>query len=179
MKRPAPAADGVVEDIGAYPIAVALVACLEEEFLASGLGPACRTSVMYGAGVPFDACGCDDEGCGHTGQITVQLLGAYPSTNFPNQEAGATPCGTGLAFNFEVFATTCAPIEKGMESDAEELLAATRIQYAQMAAMRRAITCCLPGKVNKTAREVVLGNYTPAPNGGDCIGGSWTVTVAG
>lgn len=180
VRRPEPAADGVVEDGGAYPIAVALLACVEEEFNASGLGPACRAAIMYGAGVPFDNCGCGGDGeCGHTGDIIVQLQGAFPSTSFPNQDAGATPCAPSMAYTFEVFATTCAPIEDGMGAEAEDLLAASRIQYAQMAAMRRAILCCFPQKGGKAGREVVLGNYAPAPNGGDCIGGSWTLTVAG
>ena len=183
MKRPPAAADGIVEDFDVYPRMVQLVACLAEEFEASGLGVACRSTIVPGLGVPFDFCGCDgdeDAGGEHcSGQLSVQLTSAYPTDDFPNATTAATSCGSGMAYVLEVSATMCTQITAdGDPPTAEQMLAESRFQLAQMAAMRRAILCCFPGRAGLSPRELVLGAYSPITTG-DCIGSAWQVTISG
>lgn len=153
---------------------VKLSACLCAEIESSGLPTPCFCGITEGTEANLD-CGSCDEGCG---AAWVRLDNAFPTTDFPNATTGVALCGTQLAFVLEVGITRCfSPFgdERGTGVGVAEHLEATRLQLADMAAMRRAIACCLAtGDTDYT-----LGSYTPIPFQGGCGGGSWQVTVLG
>jgi hypothetical protein len=61
--------------------------------------------------------------------------------------------------------------EGGDFPTAEQQFEATRLQMADMQAMRRAIQCCL------AKDKHVLGAYTPIGPDGNAVGGTWTVSI--
>jgi hypothetical protein len=156
----------LIDDQGVWPNLLALRDCLCEEIAKSGLPEVCYCDVMPGALAPFDF--ADD------GQAWVRLVNAFPSLIFPNQSTDLrASCAAPLAYVIEVGIVRCAPRYDGAghpPSQAEEF-EATRIQMADMAAMRRAIQCCLNRK------DAVLGIYTPIGPDEGGIGGTWQVTI--
>ena len=172
MARPPAAADGIVEDRGIYPGMLTLQACLEQELIASGLPVGCVKTLMPGDQNYGDCGECDDGSCG---SAWVRLVRAFPSVTFPNQEAGNATCASPLAYELEVAVVRCVETirEDGTGPDAATLLAQTRTQLADMAAMRRAIACCF----GTGDTEYALGAYTPGPFVGGCGGGAWTVVT--
>lgn len=172
------------EDEGVYPVMVALLACLCEELEASGLPPVCRCALMPGNAVTIDF-GAGDDGCrGGCGQAWVRLSAAYPVTNFPEPAVGqVTRCGAGVAYELEVGVSRCTSSGrtvggKFIPPTADEQLADVRLHTADMAAMRRAILCCLPDREGVPEElGLALGLYQPLPAQGGVGGGTWTVTV--
>lgn len=157
----------LIDDQGVWPTLITLRDCLCEEIVKSGLPEVCYCDVMPGALAPFDF--ADD------GMAWVRVTQAFPSLQFPNQSLDARrSCASPLAYGIEVGIVRCAPKydHAGNPPSAAEEFESTRIQLADMAAMRRAINCCL-GK-----RDAVLGIYTPIGPDEGGIGGTWTVNVA-
>lgn len=162
-----------------YPLMIALTACLCEEIEHADLPEPCQCSVVPGAEAILDYCGeCDGSDCG--GQAWVRLVGAYPSSQFPAIDDLAATCATSLAYLVEVGIARCIHVGK-MNSfggftppSSDDLLSSVRVQTADMAAMRRAIACCLTEKYDDLTYN--LGQYTPL-SGGDCNGGTWQFTV--
>lgn len=172
----------VVEDFEVYPIMIALSACLCTELEASGLGGACFCGVIPGSQVILDVCSScgKDKAC--PGQAWVRMVSAYPSSNFPNADQAPATCLAPIAYNLEVGVARCFPQGKSnaitgfTPPTMVEQLDATRLQMADMAAMKRAIQCCMA-----TQRDgdltYSLGQYNPMTIGGGCGGGTWSVTV--
>lgn len=169
----------LIEDWTVYPTMVKLAACLCEEMDRSGFGPLCFCGIIPGAEAVVDFCGndgrdCDEDGaCG--GMAWVRLVAGFPSDDLLGPSEDAT-CATPMAFELEVGSTQCAPSpdSDGTPPGLEEQLAATRRQLAAMAAMRRAIACCM---AIDDDLDYLLGSYEPIPVLGGCLGGVWTVTV--
>lgn len=170
------ASSSYVEDADIWPLLVTLHSCLCGQITESGLPAVCACELYPGGVVALDYCsGCGNGGCG---QAWVRLVGAYPSTTFPSPAARAQ-CGAPLAYQIEVGIARCAPAmgPRGQPPPVEALEDAVRLQMADMAAMRRAIDCCLGDAYPD--REHLLGQYTPMPVQGDCMGGTWALTVEG
>lgn len=173
----------MIDDTVAFPVLEALAACLCQEIAAADLPEPCFCGVLAGQLVANEHCGSEDcagDGC-TGGQAWVRLAGVYPSSQFPVQDQDQATCATLLAVEIEVGVARCAPVvsdEGGaMEGDAPTLAqwhATTRLQMADMAAMRRAVLCCLGAR----SRDYLLGAYAPFGPEGGCVGGIWTVTVA-
>lgn len=163
----------VREDTGIYPVMVELAACLEAELTASGLGLMCFVGLVPGDMAMVDASGCEtDDACG---SAWVRLVQAYPSDQFPAPAQTAATCGTAVAYELEIGVARCVKImdDNGELPTLEERLETTRIQLADMAAMKRAIACCTA----LTDRSYLLSAYSPTETGGGVGGGSWNVTV--
>lgn len=168
------------EDEYIYPIMVKLAACLCAEITASGLPEPCFCGLMPGSTPALDWCG--DGQCNGTcgGQAWVRPVDGYPSTIFPQPDTTEQNCGTALAFRIEVGIGRCLPMPKNnpvggyTPPTLEQQLAATRLQMADMQAIRRAIQCCMGADEDI---DYVLETYTPLIPSGGCGGGAWTVVV--
>jgi len=146
---------------------IALQQCLCETIEARGLPSVCFCGVVPGSTAVFDY---SDEG-----QAWVRLSTAVPSLVFPAQDQSLRSCSAPLAYQFEVGIVRCAPMlaDDGSPPSLEEQFEATRLQMADMDAIRYAIECCLPHA------SKVLGTYTPYGPQGGALGGWWTVFTDG
>lgn len=168
------------EDTEIYPAMVALSGCLCAELTASGLPTPCFCGVLPGANVPMAYCGeCTGvsgaNGCG--GQAWVRLDTGFPSVIFPSP-AETTVCNTGLVVGMEIGVLRCMQtMEEGGEAPSlDEQVRATRLQLADMQAMRRAVMCC--DWRRDPDSQLLLSTYTPVGPEGGCVGGTWTFMVA-
>lgn len=158
----------VRDDTTAWPGVQALIECLCTEMVNSGLGPLCLCSPLPGSQIALDY--------GAEGMAWVRVAGAWPSANFPNPDPGGRgACTSPLAIQLEVGAARCAPSlgDDGELPTLSEQFEVTRLQLADMAAMRRAILCCDLANNGRVA----LGAYTPAGPQGGVVWGTWTVWV--
>lgn len=169
------------EDTMVYPTMVKLAGCLATEFIASGLGQPCFCGLFPGEEAPWDYC---DGNCGKTraGQIWVRLVSAFPTQPFPVIDPLGT-CASAMGFDLEVGAIRAAPMITGTAAKpilptVDAQLESTRIQLAEMAAIRRAIKCCMAENEDGGEISYALGSYSPVGPDGGCVGGSWTVTVS-
>lgn len=164
----------VREDVQIYPLLTELTGCLCDELARSGLEATCSCSLVPGVGPTLDFCeqGCDG-GC--PGEAWVRLLSAYPSVDFPAQDARAT-CATGLAFEVEVGVGRCLPLggNDGAPPEPAAMWDTARLQMADMAAMRRAIACCFRGQGDL---DYVLLRFDPTQGAGGCLVSTWTFVV--
>lgn len=163
---------GLVDDRVAWPVLTRLADCLCQEIIKAGLPPTCICSPFPGEAIATDYVSKDE------GMAWVRVSSVFPSANFPAQDQIARGCLMPLAIQLEVGALFCAPVTNGRSSAPPRMPAmfdSTRIQMAAMAAMLRAIECCLSHDSNK---NVALGAYTPLGPDGGVVGGSWIVTVA-
>jgi hypothetical protein len=159
----------VTEDTAAWPAVTALISCLCEEMVKAGLGPLCLCGPLPGSDISLDY--------GTEGMAWVRVASAWPSSSFPSQDPGGRgSCTAPLAIQLEVGAARCAPSpsEDGDLPTMAEQFEATRLQMADMAAMRRAIQCC---QVADSHRQMTLGAYTPNGPTGGVLWGTWAVFV--
>jgi hypothetical protein len=169
------------EDPSIYPALVALSGCLCNELAASGLPTPCFCGVLPGANVPMAYCGecvagvSDANGCG--GQAWVRLEQVFPSVIFPTP-AENTVCNTGLVASIEIGVLRCMQVieESGEAPSLDEQVRATRLQLADMQAMRRAVLCC-DWRADSDL-QLLLTSYTPVGPEGGCVGGTWSFMVA-
>lgn len=168
------------EDTSVYPTMVQLKDCLCLELQKSELGTPCFCDIMPGTSDGFIDVECDGEvegcdGCGGCGgSAWVRLVQVFPSSRLPEQEVGLGG-GTFLAAQLEVGVARCITVvdSDGTAPDAVTQHMDTRALLADMAAMRRAISCCFRGRDNE--EDWMLGAYTPLPGLGGVGGGSWQV----
>lgn len=169
--------DGVREDSGVYPVTTALLGCLQTEFQESGLGTPDVLTVLPGQDIAvYIGFGDDGEPLANMClQVWVRLSSAFVSVNFPTQDTTHPNTQRPLAFELEVGAIRCMSVgdEDGEGAAPEDLLAAARLQMADMAAMKRAICQCL----QIARRNYLLEDYAPQGPLGGIVGGSWSVIV--
>ena len=168
-----------IEDDTAWPTMVTLAACLEAELRKSGLPPLCVCAPVPGPIAVMDRCGqcADTEGCG--GQGWVRFVTEFPSKLFPQPDEGSGSCDSPMAYTLEVGIARCQPV--GTTSaiggfaapTTEELVLATRQQMADLAAIKRAVNCC----VSTLDVSYLLGAAIPMQATGDCGGIVWNVTI--
>lgn len=165
------------EDVVIYPKIIELLSCLETEIEASGLPKVCHIGPIAGALV-LDYCGNCADGC--DGQAWVRLVTAYPSADFPNPVNQNMNCFVPLVFQLEVGIVRCKPMPKqsgarGYQPPSlESQVKAVRQQTADMAAILRAITCCLAGGNDFS---FLVQQYQPVTPEGDCVGGAYMVLI--
>lgn len=165
------AEDELRTDLWVWPTMARLAECLCNEIVAAGLPPTCLCGILPGEQVDASYVNSKE------GMAWVRLAGGYPYNVFPNASLNGTTCAMPLAFELEVGALWCAPVgdSRGNPPTMEAQFATTEIQVAAMAAMHRAIICCMPTERATAA----LGLYTPAGPEGGVVGGTWSVVVAG
>lgn len=174
-----------VEDVDVYPLMLELIGCLCEELEKSGLPKPCRCGIQPGSIPVIDFAGGDagcKDGCG---QAWVRLVQAFPSTSFPEPDFGTVQaCAGGLAYELEVGLSRCEASGRTVNGrfippTLVEQMEAVRLYTADMAAMRRAIVCCLRGEHERAEDlEVALGTYRPMDSQGGTGGGIWQVFLA-
>lgn len=159
----------VVEDTSFYQALIELGQCVCDEIAKAGLlGDVCFCGVVGGAATESMI------GPRGEGMAWVRVVNVYPSTTFPAiTQAVNQSCSAPLVAEVEVGITTCAPQPRTSASNvsAEDWLNAVRKQMAGMAALRRAIECCLPQE------DKVLGQWNPLGPAGGEIGGTWRVYI--
>lgn len=158
-------------DFSVWPTMTALAECLCTEILKAGLPPTCLCGVLPGEAI--DASYVTDS----EGMAWVRLAGAYPYNAFPNASLTGNPCVMPLAYQLEIGSLWCAPVardSRGNPPTVDDQFATTEVQVAAMAAMHRAIVCCLPSE----RAQVALGQYTPSGPEGGVVGGVWSLVVA-
>jgi hypothetical protein len=162
----------LVEDKVAWPVLVKMADCLCKEIVDAGLPPTCICSPFPGEAIAADYVTKDE------GMAWVRVSSVFPSANFPAQDQVARGCLMPLAVQLEVGVLFCAPVSDRRSTKPPRLPAmfdSARMQMAAMAAMLRAIECCLGQDRQK---GVALGAYTPIGPEGGVVGGSWLITVA-
>lgn len=171
-----------LEDPDAYPVMIELAATTQNQLVKNGLPPIDKVTIQPGAVIVADYVG-NGKDCG---EIIINLITAYPSNPFPQQTLTSTRsgkaaigCGVVLAYQLAVSVLRCAPVMTGTKQapippTMDVVLAATRLQMADMQATRTAICQAL----NNTGRDYQLGAYTPVGADGGVVGGTWALLVA-
>lgn len=156
-----------------YPTLTTLAECVCAALADSEGGPTCFCGIVPGEAAVQDYVGDD---CGAAcGMAWVRLTTAYPAVGVgqPIQRLGN--CASSLGYEVEIGVMRCisAGDEAGNAPSPEELLAATKEQMSDMAAVVRAVSCCdgISGK------DFILGTYTPLGPEGGVVGGVWTVQM--
>jgi hypothetical protein len=167
-----------VEDETIYPFMLDLVSCVVTELEERQLPGLCRAGLVPGQSAVLDACsGCATGKC--QGQMWVRLVNEFPSSVFPAPDQSGATCDAPMAYTVEVGIARCLPVgaTSGINGyippSMEEQLEATRLQLADKAAMKKAITCC----ADKVERSLVVNGYQAIQATGDCGGGVWTLTI--
>jgi hypothetical protein len=146
-----------------------LAACLCAQIEADGGPPTCFCGVIPGDAAVGDYAGDCDEKCG---MAWVRLIMAYPATGVGAPDETVGNCSASLGFDVEVGILRCIDVpEDGSAPPAEEQVATTQLQVADMMTMWRAINCCeaLPNK------DFILGAYQPMGPLGALVGGNFTL----
>ena len=132
----------VPDDVLIYPILSDLAGCLCAEYTSNGEG-LCFCGIEPATGVPIDVGECGGQACA---AASVRLVRVFPSTVFPDPDSVAT-CATLLAAEVFVTVYRCVPAggDDGSNPTDEQYAHWALQQFADMAAMRRAIACCFRG----------------------------------
>lgn len=153
-------------DARVFETMIALQQCVCEEITKRGLPSVCFCGVVPGATPVFDFA--------EEGMAWVRLANSFPAVAFPSQDQTLRSCGSPLAYQLEVGIVRCVEVnEDGEAPTLEQQFEATRLQMADMEAMRYAIQCCLPNA------SKILGNYTPYGPQGAAVGGWWNLYTDG
>lgn len=154
-------------------VLVDLAACLCATLETEGLPEPCFCGVMPGAQVALDYSGCFSDDCGGNGMAWVRLAGFYQANGPGALATQAGQCGVGLGVDIEVGVIRCisAGENDGSPPSAADMLAASLLQYADMAAMRKAFLCC----TTLSLKDTVIGQYTPIGPQGGIVGGTWQI----
>lgn len=163
-----------------WPKILELVQCVAREWVDASLPEPCFLGILPGDFAPNDYCNCNEGG--ECGQVWVRLQLIIEQENPNGTAVGglSNACATPLLAQVEVGHLMCAPMPKTMADGSVELpsvteqLDAARQSYASMAALARAIRCCYASK-----KDIGSMSYVPYGPAGGCLGGSWTVTIAG
>jgi hypothetical protein len=152
-----------------YDRLTTLAACLCTQIETDGLPGVCFCGIVPGdAAAAFYSGDCTKK----CGMAWVRLDGMQPASGvgIPNEQPGN--CASGLGFAVEVGIMRCTPIgEMDRPPTAAELAAATELQVADAATMRRAVACCAGSD------DWVLGTYASLGPQGGMLTGAWTVTM--
>src|SRR5690606_35668319 len=136
---------------------VALRDCLEAQIKSSGLPEVCCVDIVPGAVADYSS-GKDF--------AWMRLALAAPVTTT------AQTCQSPLQAQVEVGIMRCLPVPStGRPLSSETMRGLTQIQLADMAAMRRAVTCC--GGIE----DATLVQYLPQGPEGAIYGGTWTAII--
>lgn len=163
----------LVEDRIIFPVLQRLQECLCAE-LAKAAGPAlCYCGLMVGDIMPLELMKCGPGECG--GVAWVRPVQIFSSLEFPAPTEGAT-CYAPIAALVEVGVARCYPRgDPRLPMDPQEMFEASRLYMSDMAAIRRAIKCCLADDAFQGSHA--LSGWEPIPASGGVSGGTWTVTI--
>jgi hypothetical protein len=145
-----------------------LVTCLCESLETQGAGPTCWCGIWPGDNVSWEFCGeCRGGTCG-MGYVKVDSV--FPTTTGPERAGGGT-CHTPLSATIQVGALRCLPVPASGEIPSPDVMAQVAAdQFADMLAMRYAVSCC-------GVDMEVLNAYQALGPQGACVGGEWTFVM--
>jgi hypothetical protein len=149
----------------------ALTDCVCAALAANGAGPTCWCGLFPGSEVSWDFCGeCSGATCG---MGYVRVVSIYESSSFPTPDPTPTNCAAPLVVELAIGALRCIPVaeQDGTLPNEEALLETGLGVFADMAAIRTAVSCCEVG-------DRALGVWTPLGARGGCVGGEWSAWVA-
>lgn len=149
----------------------ALATCLCAQIKDDGLDEPCYCGVMPGFEVAWDIGECDDGSCGIA---YVRLGNVYPSSQVGVATVNPGNCAIGTGLDIEMGMLRCFELnEDGSPSSPAQLLEASRIQYADILVMQKALVCCewLP------AEDFVVGTYQPVGPSGGVVGGAFPLSA--
>ncbi len=160
-------------DLSVTPIVEALLACYEVE-VGKVADPPASVCLRTGDQVALLVAQSADECC--DGLAWVRVAAVYPSANFPEPDAAPSNCGPiQWAVVLELGAARCAPTGDAQSiPTCEQWLAVSRAVLDDRAAMVRAV-CCWGAD---TVWPYLVGQWSPWPTEGGCVGGTMQVTVA-
>jgi hypothetical protein len=157
-----------VLDTAIWPALDNLATCLCEELIRSGLPPLCFCGVV--AGEPAYDVTDEDRGTAWVRAVTIA-----PTSAFPAPDTSRLNCGSYIMAQLEIGVMRCFPAAReGIAPTEMEQWEQTRLQMADMAAMRRAVLCC-----QRNGTEFALGQYTSVGPMGGWVGGTWLVYMLG
>lgn len=176
MQPPVKGDDDLLEDGDFWPIILRLQGCLEVEYARSGIEIGCFSGPLPGAGIESELLTANE--CGAMGFI--RLANVYPTNGFPALDEGGGTCESQLAATIEVGLHRIAPTpnRKGLIPKTEWFEAA-RHTASDMAALRRAIKCCIKDFEEETRQDLpfALGTWDAVGPEGGVVGGSWTIVI--
>jgi hypothetical protein len=143
-----------------------LADCLCERLADTPGGSPCWCGILPGASPAWDYCGgeCNDGACG-MGYVRLDLTN--PSESFPTATLDYN-CTKPLAHRVEIGVLRCMPIlDDGEVPDPTVLAEVALVQWHDMWAAYRALTCC------GAFTDVVVEQYLPLGPEGGCVGGAW------
>jgi hypothetical protein len=135
----------------------------------------CESVIYSGPQAVADWCRCSRSG-GGCGQAWTRLFGMVASTTaFPIPDQRANACDAVVAAVIELGVLRCAPGPDNRGQVDPAAVTNSALQAAlDAAAMREAIACA--PTLDTKDRASLLGRYDPIGSG-DCVGGTWQVTV--
>lgn len=135
-----------------------------------GSGDVCRAMVWPGEIVAFIGCGFDCADSTTCGQLWVRLVTSFTYRSFPIPEPDPT-CLNMIAHQIEVGVVRCMPVGDEEPPSDDTISETALLQMRDARALRQAIA--------KVDGAYTLDQYTPIGPSGDCVGGSWLVSVDG
>lgn len=163
----------MTDDQNFFPKILSLSQCFAQELTSAELPELCFLGIVPGDLIIADYCGSNCGGKGGMGW--VRLVGVNEIAGGTSDVTGYSNCATELEAQVEVGVIRKAPTigSNGQLPTVEMQLAAARLQYADMAAMLRAIRCCF-----STGKDTKVVTYMPIGPDGDCLGGRWLISIA-
>jgi hypothetical protein len=163
---------GMTDDTLIWPFLTDLAAQLQVEIEDSGLKDPCWIGVLPGSLVALDYCApCGGSKCG----MAWVRLAAISEWVDETGVADFSRCNSLFTATFEMGIVRCHQTsdDRGNPMSMAYQAEATRVQLAEMAAMKRVLLC----SSLMANRNVTLGGYQPIGPDGSCVGGSWSVLV--
>ncbi|UDL15405.1 hypothetical protein SEA_PEPE25_30 [Microbacterium phage Pepe25] len=156
------------DDTKIYPVLAELSACLCNQIE----GESCFCGIIVGNDIPLEYAGLDCD----TQVAYVRLISAYPSVDFPEQDATAS-CVSLMAYSVAVGIVRVwdNAEQDGSPREAKDVIELSRLMLSDMAKIRRTIQCCFGDKFEDI--EYIVGAYTPLSGVQGVAGGEQLVTI--
>lgn len=169
----------VLEDGTVYPMLELALACLSDE-VAKVTSPPKYVRMSTGSSFSAQlAPNVADECC--EGVAWLRVINVFPSSNFPEQDVSVERfLPDSLAVPLELGVARCLPIadpQVGILTPAQTAANVKAIMDDRAALMRAA--CCLydAGRATGEVLDVLIGQWTPLDDEGNCMGGTLALTV--
>lgn len=159
------------------PRLMALQECLCDE-LEKAKGPGlCFCGLVPAGRPPLGLMNCASGSCG---VAWVAPVGAFPYQIFPQAtDLGTTrtQCAMPMAMTVQLGVARCLPRPKQGSTmpDAQDMFDATRLYLSDMAAVRRALSCCFPAADKDY--QAALQSWEPLDPSASASGGVWTAVI--
>lgn len=157
-----------------FEMAERLLTCAHQQLAETDAGAPPYFYVATGAEIAWDTCEC--------GQLTVHMVRAYPSDNFPvlKQVGPFNRCEAQLTVaEYVVTILRCGPTsgDRGEPPTPAEMNAAARTDHSDRWAVRRGVACCLESDDPRVPQYVLIQEQLAVGDQGQCMGSELRVFV--